>query len=167
MPQQWSLAFFGLLVCLPSLAAAADLEVGCDAEEPLISRSWDFVSLEHDDLWLGEWRLPISAQRPNLLTLARTRISVSKASSSGPWQARLAFRFEDSCHPLGLPFNFRKITLGWEVNGQRKVRVFDWCSATSPSLFPGQEWSLVFDLEDPSEARLFRKMTLRLWGSRN
>ncbi len=114
----------------------------------------------------GEWRIPLSVSRPEILTEARLRVDWVDVGSSA---LKIKVHFPDP-KPYGLPFTFQALAV--EASGSAGSDVtrttLDWtqdCSGPGRSLFPGGSWEEVLEL-NPSESAV-NSLRILLWGSRN
>jgi hypothetical protein len=158
-----------ILILLSAILPGAAL-AGCPAGKPLLSVFWQETPPEPGEKGLGEWRLPISADEPDLVTHARVAARFVHAGKG--WAARLDFSFPDP-EPYGLPFTFQRVSIERAGEEGRREAVLDWsfeCADPGRSLFPGQSWSVEIPVGEPEgfdDPEVFTRLSLRLWGSRN
>jgi hypothetical protein len=148
---------------------AASASESCLGDEPLVTGySADEAPLTAPS-FMGEWKLPISAEDPDVITEARVHVDIlPKADHSGAVLS-LKFSFPDP-FPLGLPFTFERAEFSWETHGKKHFAQIDWsddCSSPGRSMFPHDSWSASIDLSENSENLVFEHPVFRLWGSRN
>lgn len=149
----------------------------------MLSGSWVSLAAESGDECLDsrpvfegqiehltqEWKLPISPQKPEIITEARMGISlVPPGTPGGRWRAALSMMFPDP-KPFGIPYTVQKIELRWSGT-LPGTAAFDWtfaCSGPGRSCFPGQKWEQ--DWEVPGTEGVIDSdwSEVRLWGSRN
>jgi len=146
-------------------------ELACLDNEPVWSKTEENVFLPENEmeLLLASEKLPVSAERSDLITFANVNASLVK-SWSGAYQLLFEFSFNDP-RPFGLPYNFQYIEVNWSVNGKSKTQIIDWtqeCHGPGRSMFPGQRpWNVTITLEDSKEKPVFKFIKMQLWGSRN
>jgi hypothetical protein len=155
---RWGLP--GLVFALSGAAAGDE----CATQAPLISPpGWKEIQLATAPEILGEWPLPLSSEKPDVLTAARVRLTLLKDG-----KARLEFTFVDP-KPYGIPFTFQRAELLWDgPDGPRSVSI-DWsmgCAYAGRSLYPGQSWAVEMDLPDALADGTFEMLRFRLRGSR-
>lgn len=134
---------------------------------PLTQLNWVHLPLDQTPKLLGEWRLPISANRPEMITEARVQLQLLKAEKGG-WKLRLAFSFPDP-KPFGIPFTFQKARLTFTAAGEIYRAEYDWsqdCSGPGRSMFPGQSWSTLVDLPKNFDFSALENPVFQLWGAR-
>jgi hypothetical protein len=159
------------LAWIPSLSNAQEL--GCDGEAPLLTvRSIEFKvdpSSVRVPAFLGEWRLPISPQDPQIVTAASVRVELLRSESGTRTVLWVGFSYA-SANPWGLPFTFEKAELSWMSAGKRFSKRMDWsqnCSSPGRSLFPHQTWHSEIELSSDENLWTLESPEFRLWGSQN
>lgn len=158
-----------LFIACAWLAVASIAGDECDYGEPLLNVRWQSLPADPAGPALGEWRLPISAAFPDLITEARVQVRIFREDFSGRWKARIAMSFPDP-KPFGIPFSFQKAQLSWEANDTHLVSEIDWsqsCTGPGRSLFPGQSWSTELELPVLEDQTQFINPVFTLWGLRN
>lgn len=117
-----------------------------------------------------EWRLPVSADRPNQLTQARVSLTLLPPANQGdPWKMRIKTSFPDP-KPFGIPYSFEKLELRWSSSTGTHTSLIDWtqsCSSAGRSLFPGQAWSEDREILGSEGQAVLDAASISLWGSRN
>lgn len=139
-------------------------DVDCQYESPLLYRHFEEPLMVSDPRPLGEWRLPLSAYRPEIITEARVLSQLKQNQATGKWTAEFLISFPDP-KPYGIPFSFRKIELKWRGSEGSQTFLLDWsdqCNNPGRSLFPGQRWAFSIPVGEALES-----LEIRLWGSRN
>ncbi|MCM2277978.1 MAG: hypothetical protein NDJ89_07855 [Oligoflexia bacterium] len=155
------------LLLLP--AGLARSQEDCLSPEPLLSVTLDSITLQRSPIFVGEWKLPASEYRRDLLTEARVRLQLVKDDDTGNWQGQLEFAFPDP-KPYGIPYSFQKAELSWENHRERNAAAIDWareCSGPGRSMYPGQSWSGTIDLWGSSSMDSISHPLIRIWGTRN
>ena len=165
-------ALFGLVVAqamtMPSSPALAAPPL---ADEPIAGCAYSDAVLQHEihgpaPLDSEEFRLPLSAHRPDILTEARVQISlVPPGEGKKNWSARVHARFPDP-KPFGIPYSFEKVELRWRDSSA----LFDWtggCQSPGRSMFPGQSWVQEWEIPGTEGLVELERATFSLWGSRN
>lgn len=158
-----------LLISSPSLPAASKLDGSCLDSAPLAKEEWRKLVLGAGSVFLGEWRLPISASHPETLTHAFVRLYLQKKDGGSAWYLRADFEFLDPL-PYGIPFTFQRLEFSWlGIDGPRQAFI-DWsedCAGSGRSIFPGQKMSETVELKESGNFFVFESASFRLWGSRN
>ena len=158
----------------PALSSGPE---GCLGEPPLLETRVPLSSVCGQGLEavLGEWRLPVSPHRPEVLTWGRLGISRSSLAaeegSGGSHEGFLArFTFQDPL-PYGLPFTFQRLELRLEEGDQvLGTAEADWamgCTGPGRSIYPGQSFEervAVPCSSGRSDEGLF--LRVYLWGAR-
>ena len=119
-------------------------------------------------------KLPVSVDRPELITEARLALVVgSSVKSALNPQLSAEFTFPDP-KPFGLPFSFQALSLEWTSPQDHSAQrlVLDWadeCSGIGFSLFPGQGRSEPIPFNDfgTDQGGWVPGFKVKLWGSRN
>ena len=152
-------------------------EEGCSNDSPLIERNWEIStpscqanSLE--GVGEGTWFLPITPDRPDVITHARVQVKFVKPNEQANWVALVHFDFQDP-KPYGIPFTFQRLKILWGAAGgapqpQHSAQI-DWseqCQYAGRSMFPGQSWDVSLELPDTRELCSIPSPVLRLWGAR-
>ncbi|MFL5812667.1 MAG: hypothetical protein ACJ763_03750 [Bdellovibrionia bacterium] len=145
---------------------------GCSGDEPLVvgygENAPSNVALVAPSFF-GEWRLPISAEDPDVMTYARVRVDILSGPDGHGAFLLMKFSFPDP-QPWGLPFSFERVEFSWESQGRPHSVQMDWsedCTGPGRSMFPGDEWSELLELSSDSGNLVFERPVFRVWGSRN
>jgi len=141
----------------------------CSGNGPLVvgyAESWEPVQAPS---FLGEWRLPVSSQAPDLMTEARVRVDLLRPANGKGALLSVNFSFPDP-NPLGLPFTFERAELSWQSDGTAHSAQLDWsqnCNNPGRSLYPHQSWTALIEISSDSQNLIFESPVFRIWGSRN
>lgn len=116
---------------------------------------------------LGPFQLPLSPDRPDILTAAqiswRWMIESGATAERG---LRVSFEFPDP-KPYGLPYTVQ----GFSIETRESTYFKDWtfdCENVGISLFPGGSWQQSIELEENQVAPSPNESVLiKVWGSRN
>lgn len=151
---------FGLVV-----AQAINAPLGAD--EPIVGCAYNAAVIQHEIRAVEEeWRLPLSASRPDVITEARLQISLRPpADGRKNWTARVYARFPDP-KPFGIPYSFEKLEIRWRDSSA----LLDWsggCQGPGRSMFPGQSWMQEWEIPGTEGLDSLERPTFALWGSRN
>lgn len=155
-------------VALTPESSFAD-EAGCWDEDPLLQVGWESLSIPEVPTVIGEWRLPVSSSRPEVMTEARVQMQLLSASKAGMSRVLFHFSFPDP-KPYGIPFTFQKAVLLWASETGPMAASIDWseaCTGPGRGMYPRQSWSAVVDLPSLGSGAEIRNPSLRIWGSRN
>ena len=146
---------------VPGIASVSAAPERCGDPEPVLE------GVMTDAL---EWRLPVSAEKPNQLTQARVSLTLLPPANVGdPWKVRVKTSFPDP-KPFGIPYSFEKIELRWSSSAESHHSLIDWtldCSSAGRSLFPGQSWSEDREIHGSEGQAVLDAPSFSLWGSRN
>ena len=186
VPSNFRLRAF-LLSCLVAAMGGLGLSASdpsaaddCAGDAPLIEATVPLDAVCREGLAvsdvIGEWRLPVSPRKPEVLTAARLRLRLSEGTSRAPATAssqsfQAEFSFPDP-QPYGLPFTFQRLDMQLESVESAVVTSgsLDWSfSCTNPgrSIFPGQGFEDVVSMPCPApEQREGLILRVRLWGAR-
>jgi hypothetical protein len=170
LPRHRFQKLFGLALVLSALwLRAASASSSCFGDQPLVTGySVDEAPLIAPS-FMGEWRLPISSDDPDIITAALVRVDVLPKTDDQGALLSMSFSFPDP-YPLGLPFTFERAEFSWESHGKKYTAQIDWsddCSSPGRSMFPHDSWTASIDLSENSENLVFEHPVFRLWGSRN
>jgi len=163
----WIVRIVAALAMLASPPSAAN-ENSCVTERPLFEASWAELIPANQAGPAGEWRLPLSPERPEVITEARMALSFDWIQDASGYQAMVKLSFPDP-KPFGLPFTFQKVELSWVDSAGPHSTTVDWsesCSGPGRSLFPGNQWFSPLGEPLPGSTPLVQAR-LRIWGSRN
>ncbi len=160
----WNQAKFAGLIIFAALSSEVALAVsGCLDQGPVLDAPW---------VDPYTWRLPLSVDKPKVITEARFSIQLQEPLGPGrPWTAIVRGYFPDP-KPLGIPYTFEKLTVTWSTPAQpeRTEALLDWsgeCTSPGRSLFPGKQWSQEWDLPGTENLPALEEVQIRVWGSRN
>jgi hypothetical protein len=166
---RWLLALSGIVALACTGTARAGSEPDCQGDGPLRTIEAGTVSVPSGAVKLGEWTLPISAERPDVMTHAQVALSFERGASGSDLRARVSLSFPDPM-PYGIPFTFYGYELRWiEPTGSHAV-MQDWtsqCQEPGPSLFPGQAREFTIELPGSAAVSDLEHLEFRIWGSRN
>jgi hypothetical protein len=165
------LAIFALLgaSALATAGAAHSPREACPQDSPVLTSAWNALALGMSPDYIGEWQLPLSAQKPAVLTEARVRVDLLQAQDTREWNAQVSVTFPDP-KPFGLPYTLERLVLQWTGPAGPQTAGIDWsknCTQPGRSLFPGQSWTDSFALPGSETAWTIDAVSLRVWGSRN
>lgn len=157
---------FALLVSPLSTSLGSD----CSSAQPLLVGSVDYsIQLDETPRMLGRWALPVSPERPDLITAAFVAVQLTRSPEKNGWEATLSFGFPDP-KPYGIPFTFQKAEISWGPANARSSMEIDWsaqCTSPGRSLFPRQNWLSTITLPASKNLAVPEAPVLRIWGSRN
>ncbi len=114
----------------------------------------------------GPLSLPLSPERPDILTAARIGFSWSRRESEEPRTLHVSIDFPDP-KPFGIPYTIQ----GFTIESASSSFFEDWtnaCEGAGISIFPGGSWD--GDLEAGPGQTLpgdESRLRIRVWGSRN
>lgn len=166
------LALAGILALALSASFGANAQsdlLECWEGPAVLDRNWNLVSLAaRDEIPLGEWRLPVSSTRPEILTQARVALTLVRKSRSAPWRVRVIGTFPDP-QTLGFPYQLKGVVASYEVNGVKQTQSLDWTVECSG---PGHElWQngapFEAEMELPGiDGLLARNLRIEVFGIR-
>ncbi len=153
-------------------------KITCINDGVLLSSTIEFIDVYRSPNTLGEWELPLSPQKPEILTRAKIQLQLEKIESTSTtkpspnfWTLWVRFSFPDSEQPVGIPFTFPYMEISWkDARGNAVFHPIDFsnaCQYPGRSLFPNQNWSVTVPLEVESEPTVFSNFKIKLWGARN
>lgn len=116
---------------------------------------------------LGPFQLPLSPERPDILTAARISWNWAMDSNVAAGHGLLvSIGFPDP-KPYGLPYTVQ----GFSIETRESTYFKDWtfeCESVGISLFPGGTWQESIQLEpNQTPPGSHESVLIRVWGSRN
>jgi len=140
-------------------------ETGCLADQALIAQTTRAESEScGQPVSVGPWKLPISWDRPDVITAAQIEVEFRKPDQGSNWIAVVHLSFPDPL-PLGIPFTFQKANLLWA----HQEYEIDWsadCRNVGLGMFPGQSFDRIIELAQTEDVCELGELTFKLWGGR-
>lgn len=167
-------AFF-LLIALFFLSSSLAFATStlCEEQQPLLEfRLGPFDPPPGSTvISLGEWRLPLSGDRPHELTDAKLRLELRREPEQSEWYLITFFHYDTAPDIVGLPFTFQKILLNWvnlkDLTGTDRLDWSNQCQEPGRSIMPGQKFTEQLRLNGASNRIGIKTLTIKLWGSQN
>ena len=165
----WLIASLGSLAfgfAPKALALQNDGPPSCWTEKPVLELATQLI-VSGPSVVLGPFQLPLSPERPDILTAAQISWNWELKSNRAAEQGLVVTLAFPDPKPFGLPYTVQ----GFSIETQDSTYFRDWtfgCENVGISLFPGGSWQQVIDLEDDQLApNPTETILIKVWGSRN
>lgn len=138
----------------------------CHDSKPLVSTPWVTFGDHFESMVFGTWALPVSANRPGVLTKARVTASLEILDTV---IVRLVFSFLSS-EVFGLPFMIEYVKINYILKGRifaTEVDLSHNCTTLGQSFFPGGHISLDVPINALKIPAVVEGLSIQVWGLRN